>query len=435
MSHTTDSLLPDSFVERAMVARGWAEIDAAERLGVAGTERELRARYAPDRARAQEWFEAPGFALHREGYESATNVVRYRKTCDYLNEGESVYEVGIGKGFLALMMMREGKLGGYRGVDLVESNVRDTTHVLRENGFGDRANVGVQDLYDLTREDVDRAGATLLVCCEVIEHVPDPEGALRALADALPEGTDLLWSVPLLGRLEGIWGHTAIFGARRVQEMLTGAGLVAHHVEVVENQWAFVLSSRSARPSPRAEAAVRAITAPRVEDLVEPPARSVTNVAPSALERLDPSWTRRVDLEDVDPPEDVATAHPGAICVEARPTGTEGSRYGGVAIACPEGIRGIRVQLGVSDQERVSRLYVEFSRKGELLGRWTWRVDTHRTKHTYPTFVLRPGATGIALRRDRSTAAAEGADRVEVFMKLEDEEPARLTVVRWAWVS
>ncbi len=106
-----------------------------------------------------------------------------------------------------------------------------------------RSEIG--DLYDLTRDRLDELGATFVICCEVLEHVPDAEKALKVLADALPDGAELLFSVPLHGRLEGVWGHVSVFDAARLKQMLDGAGLYAHHVEPLANTWSLVVASRA----------------------------------------------------------------------------------------------------------------------------------------------------------------------------------------------
>lgn len=426
-------LRPSSPVERAMVARGWADVDLAERSGTQGTARAMSARLAAEKARALAWYDPPVADMvgprMRAMYEGEANVTRYRKTVDYLKHGEVVYEVGIGRGFLATTMMRGAGLRGYRGVDLVARNVTATRAMLQANGLAEQADVREQDLYDLTRADVEEIGATLLVCCEVIEHTPDPELALRTLAQALPEGTDLLWSVPLLGRLEKVWGHTAIFGAARLQRMMADAGLIAHHVETVANTWVFVLASRTPDPSPRADSAVAGVTAPALIDLVESPVRSVTNIPPGSLERAASRWTHRVEAADVAGPPD------GALRVRARGTaGGERSSYAGVAFTCPPDVVGARVEVTVPVPERMRSLHVEFRRDGQRTGRWNWdyaRSSPVASEKT--TFVVRPGPRGVHMRLAEGDSV--GADTVEVFARAADTDGLiDFTLERWGWV-
>ena len=82
-------------------------------------------------------------------------------------------------------------LGNRLGIELEQRWVDATHTMLATNGLADRSSVDLGNLYDLTRADVEATGASLVVCCEVVEHVPDPDEAVRTLARALPEGTDL----------------------------------------------------------------------------------------------------------------------------------------------------------------------------------------------------------------------------------------------------
>jgi hypothetical protein len=113
-------------------------------------------------------------------------------------------------------------------------------------------------VYALERIEVAATGATVVVCCEVLEHLSDPEKALRALADALPDGADLIFSVPLYGRLEAVWGHCTVYDVARLRSMCEAAGLYVHHVEPLANTWNYVVASRGPEPSARVrEAASR----------------------------------------------------------------------------------------------------------------------------------------------------------------------------------
>lgn len=439
---------PDSPIERTMTARGWADVDLAERLG-SGQSRRLRAPVLEaDHARARAWFRSPVDDHVPESriamYESEGNVVRYRRVVDFLTEGERVYEVGLGYGYLATMMLREGQLGHYHGVDLVPHYVDRTEETLRVNGLLDRAGLGTKDLYDLTRADVESVGATLLVCCEVVEHVPDPETALSTLARALPEGADLLFSVPLVGRLETVWGHGQVFGAARIQRMLAEAGLVAHHVEVLHDTWVLVLASSGSAPSPRA-AAVREAQPAEVdpEHLLTPPFRTMANRPVTSLARAESRWTKRVGEPKVTPCESKpyterspveglrVTARADRI---TRGPGKGWSASAGVAFEVPEGTRGIRLELDLPVREDLSTLNVEFRRGGERTGLWKWKPAEAGTKARYPTFLVAPGRKGVVLQRAPGSTS-EGADTVEVYALAREDQPIDFSVLRWSWVS
>lgn len=447
MTQTPDRLVPDSPVERTLVARGWADIDLVERLGSSRTRRFRAATLGADVDRAMEWFRSPDPGTIPPGivemYESEANVTRYRRVLDFIGAGERVFEVGIGHGFLATMMLRDGGIERYRGVDLTAYSVRKTTQMLEANGFADIADVAEQDLYTVGRQDVEAVGATLLVCCEVIEHVPDPEAALQTLARALPEGTDLLFSIPLVGRLEGVWGHTQVFGAARIHDMLVPAGLVAHHVEVLHDTWAIVLASTSTAPSPRAARVLEASAPVETERFLEPPFRSMANVRVSDLERLEPRWVKRVGGVTVEPclrRDEEPGMPPRGLRVRARnesPTRGPGkgwSAYAGLAFAVPEGTKGARLEVDLEDPSAVRALRVLWSREGEELGKWIWRPAEAAPKMASPTFLIAPGRGGSFLRRVPGSQV-EGADAVEVAVEAEGRADIDFRVLRWAWVS
>lgn len=440
-------IAPESPVERTLVARGWSDIDLAERLGPGATRRHRVATLRADHDRALDWYRAP-VADHvpptvKAMYESEANLVRFRRVVDFLTEGEHVYEVGLGYGYLGTLMVREGSLARYRGVDLVPSCVRHTATMLEANGLLGRSEVAEQDLYDLTRPDLEEVGASLLVCCEVIEHVPDPERALATLRRALPEGADLLFSIPLLGRLESVWGHGQIFGAARLQAMLAEAGLVPHHVEVLHDTWALILASATPEPSPRAAAALEGIAAVEPSRLVEPSFRAMTNVPVVSLPRAESHWTKRVGDPVAEPTATIPEADEpvlNGVRVRARAEritsgpGKGWSATAGVAFDVPEGTKGVRLQVDVADLDDVQSLNIEFRRDGERIGLWKWTPDEMRPKARYPTFLIAPGRGGRTMRRVPGSVA-EGADTVEIYAVAREDQPIDFSVLRWSWVS
>lgn len=439
---------PDSAVERTLVARGWSDIDLAERLGSGATRRNRVATLEAEHERARAWYRSPVSDHVSQGmknmYESEANVVRYRRVVDFLTEGEHVFEVGLGYGYLGTMMLREGRLGGYHGVDLVPACVTRTRKLLEVNGLLGQATVEEKNLYDVTRDDLEASGVSLLVCCEVIEHVPDPEEALATLRRALPEGADLLFSIPLVGRLETVWGHGQIFGAARLQAMLAEAGLVPHHVEVLHDTWALILASATTEPSPRAAAALEGVAPVEPERLLEPPFRSMTNVPVTSIPRAESMRTKRVGDLTIEPTRtapEVRDSPVEGLRVSARAERiTSGPGKGwpamaGVAFEAPEGAKGVRLQVDVGELDDVRELVLEFRKDGERIGRWQWKPAEHRPKKgSSPTFLVAPGRQGVALRRVPGSVH-EGADTAEIHVTAVDDQPIDFSVLRWAWVS
>lgn len=85
------------------------------------------------------------------------------------------YEVGCGEGHLSLRLLQRGI--AVRGSDLETSVVDEANARVVAAGF--KPAFAARDLYTLTPEE---AGAELVVCCEVLEHLPDPARAVDVLA-------------------------------------------------------------------------------------------------------------------------------------------------------------------------------------------------------------------------------------------------------------
>jgi len=86
-----------------------------------------------------------------------------------------VLEIGCGEGHLAVRLAREGLT--VRGIDVTAEIIEAARTNARAAGVSVRFDVaGIDDL------DPGRDGAELVLCCEVLEHLPDPAAALRAIA-------------------------------------------------------------------------------------------------------------------------------------------------------------------------------------------------------------------------------------------------------------
>ncbi|MFA5958038.1 class I SAM-dependent methyltransferase [Hyphomicrobium sp.] len=87
----------------------------------------------------------------------------------------TVYEVGCGEGALSLRMLSKGL--EVRGSDVDSSIVETANRSALAAGYS--APFSVRNIYDLQASE---AAAELVICCEVLEHVPDPVVALDCLA-------------------------------------------------------------------------------------------------------------------------------------------------------------------------------------------------------------------------------------------------------------
>lgn len=429
--------------EAGRVRAGWELVDLVEQLGDGPSRRLLAPRWETERERgAADYVPLAHGDLTSDDeaamYESASNLARFRRTLDFVLPGDSVVEVGIGRGYLGARLLRDGGATSYSGLDLFEENAAATRQTLAANGYAAAGTADVGDLYELTGGDV--TGADLLVCCEVLEHVPDPERALEVLADALAPGTELLITTPLLGRLETIWEHVAVFGVPRLRRMVERAGLTVHHVEPLANQWVLLLASRGPGPSARAARAT-SLGAPEVKPLA--PADRATTITNVAIDKVDPlpsRWTKRatatvgrLGVFDPDRPESIVLrmrAEPPA--GPDGPFTDNGGRYAGLALAANYKL-GVRLELELVDADGVREIFVDFYDGPTRVGRWKWDL-AERPKKAVPTFTLRPGLKGHYLRPVH-LGDLRRADRVELFARLEPGTSAELRLHRLAWIG
>lgn len=109
-----------------------------------------------------------------------------------LSGAQSAFEAGCGEGHLSLRLMGRGLV--VRGCDIGEGKVEEANQASVALGAPDLFDV--RSIYDLRPRDVD---ADLIICCEVLEHVPEPGKALDILMGL--GARHLLLSVPR----EPIW--------------------------------------------------------------------------------------------------------------------------------------------------------------------------------------------------------------------------------------
>jgi SAM-dependent methyltransferase len=158
-----------------------------------------------------------------------------------------VHEVGCGEGNLAARLRARGLM--VRGSDFSEAIIAEARR--RHGAAGIRFEV--RSIYDLLP---DADAASLVVCCEVLEHLEDPQRALVKLATIVRQWCILsvprepVWSLMNLarGKYWSDWGntpgHVQRWGGRSF------LALVERHFEVVTVRrplpWTMVLC----RPRP-----------------------------------------------------------------------------------------------------------------------------------------------------------------------------------------
>lgn len=361
-------------LEAAAVRAGWLLVDAHERLSnqgatrVFGHENNAWHEYAATTVRK---LQLPPGALATHVHESRNNTLRYRRTMDFARAGDRVFDVGFGQGYLAAQLLLERGVASYRGIDIIDTMMTTARNLFQANGLADAdIKLATGDLHDLTRGQLDEYGATLVVCCEVLEHVESAERALGILADALPEDADLIFSVPLHGRLENVWGHVSVFDVARLKGMLDRAGLYAHHVEPLANAWTIVVASRDPAASERVRAASRRppvrVSSPLVRhrDFVNVKLSEFTGIGDSSV-TMDTSDDRNVLLR------------------------TAGDR-GGVEFPV-DGLEALRLDCRFVDVGTLETITVQAKVAGKKAGEWVWEVPVSERVPGLRSFSLRPG--------------------------------------------
>lgn len=125
-------------------------------------------------------------------------------------EPESIHEIGCGEGYWVLRWNEQGL--NARGCDFS----REVIEIARENAINRGLETSLfksRSIYDL---DVTQDSADLVVCCEVLEHLEDPDAGLQALQRiakqhlivSVPQ--EPLWCTLNLARGKYItrWGNT-----------------------------------------------------------------------------------------------------------------------------------------------------------------------------------------------------------------------------------
>lgn len=383
-------------VQAAAVHSGWLLVEAHERLSQAGAHRvfgpELHAWYRYTREHLRDLVAPPEHPWACEVGRTESNRLRFRRILDLALTGDRVFDIGSGSGYLACLLVRDAGVAAYRGIELSERKVEIARRLLEVNEVpAERVRNQVGDLYDVTAADA--VGVTLMTCCEVLEHVPDPERALRTLAAALPEGADLLFSVPLHGRLENVWGHRTVFDVARVKRMLDEAGLCVQHVEPLANTWTLVLASRSTAPSARVRAARR-----------RPPERAN---APLSMHQ-DFAAVPRQEVT----PLGSARRVPGADRLVR-----VGPDPGGVTMPVA-GLEALRVRIDAADLAHAEQIDVSAFAGPARVCRWTWDIDAAAAPTGTMSFALRPGESGPQFRGGAPRRRVNATDRIEITVRM-----------------
>lgn len=151
-------------------------------------------------------------------------------------EPSRVLEIGPGRGAIAARLATSGH--DYTGVELSDESRRATAELLGGLGSPCRLVGSLDDLRPADRFD-------LLCAFEVLEHVEDDAGALRAWVGHLRPGARVLLSVPAWPERFSITdeqvGHLRRYSPAELEHLATSAGLVDVRVVLYGFPLGFVL--------------------------------------------------------------------------------------------------------------------------------------------------------------------------------------------------
>ena len=252
---TKPGLAGEGLWRRLRVARGLAMIEWYERLG----ERRAAKVFSPSRERALAAAERipplqRGGRLSKRSYATYTggaNAVRLARLLALLPSGARILDIGIGFGYVTAMVLRERAPAHYCGIDLKPIFVGAAESMIAANDL-DAGNTefAVMSVFDIDEPFAQRHDPEIVLILEVLEHLTDPAAALNAVSRAVEPGTRVIFTVPLLGRLDGIWGHHSVFDRKRLQSICELGGLRIEHAEPLYNVWSLVVAQVESRSSP-----------------------------------------------------------------------------------------------------------------------------------------------------------------------------------------
>lgn len=422
----------EAFRDR-LLATSWQLLTVLEQLTSGQAQRMLAAsrqadiEHATGRLQPLESWEGLPKTSYRT-YLGGNNHVRVARLLDFLEPGDRVLDIGIGYGYVTSALVRTGILGSYVGIDLTQRFIDSARQGLSVNGLpDDNVHLEVADLYDLTSEWVARHDPTLVTVLEVLEHVPDTQKALDVLGSTLPSGCSVLFTVPMLGRLEGVWGHASVFDRARLEAMCAHSGLTIQYVEPLHNVWTLVLATTTPEVPTRLVSAARA--APPPAPVTLPHDYTFRDVELNG----DAKRYRRAG-QPQNGRQKITVTRQGVRCEVGPKAGAEPPYSGGLSLDVKApGI--LRLDVRYDRPEGIEAVFADGYAGKQRVARWKWRLGPRgigageRVVH-----VLKPGGGGRFVTEGPIRPGR--IERVEFYLQLKPEaREAAFTVVRAAYAG
>ncbi len=127
---------------------------------------------------------------------------------------DDIHELGCGEGYLSAYISAHIKPKTFRASDYSTEIIKKANSI-----HGDQGVIFSQkSIYDIAEQD----SAQLIICCEVLEHLEDPEEALAAIQNISPEF--IVFSVPR----EPLWRITNMARLKYLRDMGNTPGHLQH---------------------------------------------------------------------------------------------------------------------------------------------------------------------------------------------------------------
>lgn len=177
---------------RAMLAAGYDHMDSQaesvtlvlEKVPTQGAREWPLARLAKEKQLHMDMLREPG-------RRADAHVARYMLASGLVRPGDTVLDVACGLGYGAHVIAQNSRAARVTGIDIDAGSIAHATAL-----FGDdpRVEFRAGDAMDLSH--IPDASVDLVVSFETLEHVPDPQRALREFERVLTPGGRLIASVP-----------------------------------------------------------------------------------------------------------------------------------------------------------------------------------------------------------------------------------------------
>lgn len=185
-------------------------------------------------------------------YATGGSAVRIARLLDLVVPGSRILDIGVGHGYVGGVLLRDRAPDHYCGVDLRPAFIEHTRGTLAANGLADGpVELVASDIFDLDEAFWRRHEPDVVLMLEMLEHVTDPARALRAVAAAVEPGARVIFTVPLHGRLDSVWGHRSTFDRARLMRLCRYAGLAIEKAEPLQSTWALIAARASGTQPPQ----------------------------------------------------------------------------------------------------------------------------------------------------------------------------------------